>query len=355
MESAQSLITSAYAEASRGHLQHIYELLRSLNGKTSPADHVEEDLFRVREGFQDFKLEQVESQAPPTDFRRAEATGNLQLVHFARILQRTQLVGHFVSKGVEAPIHYGLEGAVILERRGRRFTVWGDAELKTSVILPFPFVQDQALLERFKGNPAFELVNSGGDRPEYTQLRISAVTKEHERAVDLRNRLYAAWKRSEGSNHNDILVIHGHIVDVPNDQLSPNCVSLDMHVYLPWQNSSVLEQMLQVPAGRRGPVLKVTRSSGDPMPKYMWFVRLRTSSKADPEFGLLCCTIIAGSDAEAISRADAFSQLVIAERLPVTFPAEGWDKLIFPLKLCKDYLDSLLPSRETVKSFFART
>jgi hypothetical protein len=355
MPSAQGALTSAFAEASRGHLQHIYDLLRALDGKTSPADHVEEDLFRVREGFQDYQLEQAETQAPMMDYRGQASAGGMQLVHFARILQRTQLVGHFVSGGVEVPIHYGLEGAVILKRESRRFSVWGDAELKTSVLVPFEFVKDKSILEKFGGRDDFDLVDTGGSRPEYTQLRISAVTKAHERAVALRNRLYGAWHKAEGANQNDVLVIHGHVVDLPNAELSKNCLSLDMHVYLPWQNSQILEQMLQIPAGRRGPVLKVSRTSGDPMSKYMWFVRLRTSSKADPEFGLLCCTIIARDDEDARARADEVSKLVIAERLPVSFPAEGWDKLIFPLKLCRDYLDSLLPSRETVKSFFART
>lgn len=347
-------LTSAFAEASRGHLQLIYELLRSLGGRTSPADQIEEELFRIREGFHEYKLEAVEQSAPGTDFRNfASGGGGKQLVHFARILQRTQLIGHFVHKGCEVPIHYAINGAVILERRGRRFTLWGRPLLTTSVMLPFAFVDDKSILSRFK-DPECELVDTGGDRMEYTQLRISAVKKAQERAVELRNRLYDQWHAAEGANANDILSIHGHVVDLPNDRLAPNCLALDMRVYLPWQNSELLEQMLQIPPGQRGPLLKVMHTVGDPRPKYLWFVRLRTSSKADPEFGLLNCNIIANSDQEAIVRANEFSALVMAERLPVSFPAEGWDKLIFPLKLCQDYLASLLPSRETVKSFFAR-
>ena len=37
-----------------------------------------------------------------------------------------------------------------------------------------------------------------------------------------------------------------------------------------------------------------------------------------------------------------------------SFPAEGWDKLIFPMKLCNDFLESMVATRETVKSYFAR-
>ena len=88
--------------------------------------------------------------------------------------------------------------------------------------------------------------------------------------------------------------------------------------------------------------------------KYTWFIRLRTSAKADPEFGLLRCAIIAGDDKTAIERCEKFTARVMAERLPVTFPAEGWDKLIFPVKLCRDYLESLIATKETVRSYFAR-
>lgn len=347
--------TAATAEASRSHLHRIFSLLSDLGGKTSPAESLEEDNFRVREGFHNFKLEKVEQHHPETDFSASERPADVKLVYFARMLQRTQLIGHFVHKGFEVPVHYAITGTIILRRDGRKFHVWGQPELRNNVLVPFSFVNDPQVLEQFSSNRELRLVDSGGDRPEYTQLRIAAVRRARELTLEQRGRLYIRWLRSEGKDSSKYLAASGMIADVPNKWLTSNFVALARRVYVPWQDSELLEPQLRIPAYHRGQVMRVINTVGnDPMPKYTWFVRLRSSAQADPEFGLLRCTIIADSDGEAAKRADALSARLIDERLPVTYPAENWDKLIFPLKLCQDYLSSLVPTRATVKSYFAR-
>jgi len=146
------------------------------------------------------------------------------------------------------------------------------------------------------------------------------------------------------------------VADVPNKQLGANLVALARRVYVPWKNAEILEPQLLIPAYHRGQVMRVKCvEGGDPMPKYTWFVRIRSGSMTDPEFGLVRCTCLAENEADAIKKADDVSARLVAERLPVTYPQEGWDKLIFPLKQCKDYLESLVPTKETVKSYFARS
>jgi len=352
--SAQLFGTAAVAQAGRSHLAAIFSLLRALGGKTSPTDHLEEDLFRIREGFHNFRLDAVESEASATDFLKSPRPPELHLTYFARTMQRTQLVGHFISQGVEIPVHYSITGAIILKREGRHFRVWDEAELTNNVLLPFAFVRDRGMLDEFRSASAVRLVDSGGDRAEYTQLRIAGVTKAMALTLEHRQRLYERWRSKEGADLSQGLIISGNLATVPNESLNANVLGIDRRVYLPWQNSQLLEPQLGLAAHRRGALLRVSAAQGDPMAKYMWFVRLRMSAKADPEFGLANCICLAANEGEARARADAFTARLIDERLPVSFPAEGWDKLIFPLKLCKDYLESLVPTRETVKSYFAR-
>jgi|GEM_PF-1375824 len=350
-----SVGTAAGAEASRSHLHRVFALLSDLGGRTSPAESLEEDNFRVREGFHNFRLETVEPEAPDRDYSQVERPADVNLVYFARMLQRTQLVGHFVHKGFEVPVHYAITGTIILQRAGRKFRVWGQPELRNNVLVPFQFVNDPAVLEQFSSDRELRLVDSGGDRPEYTQLRIAAVRRARELTLEQRGRLYIRWLRAEGKDQTNFMAASGMVADVPNKWLTSNFVALARRVYVPWQNSELLEPQLRIPAYGRGQVMSVINTVGDdPMPKYTWFVRLRSSAQADPEFGLLRCTIVADSDSEATARADALSARLIDERLPVTYPAENWDKLIFPLKLCQDFLSSLVPTRATVKSYFAR-
>lgn len=347
---------AAGTSTGRSHLHQIFNLLSKLGGKTSPAETIEEDAFRVREGFHRFKLEQVESEPPGIDFSTAGRPEHVNLVYFARMMQRTQLVGHFINKGREVPVHYALTGAILLKRENRKFHVWGDPELRANVILPFKYVNDPAVLEDFKHSKEFYLVDSGSGRAEYTQHRIAAVRKAREITMDMRARMYAAWREREGADDSKFIVISGMVADVPNEKFSSNFVATARRVYVPWQNAELLEPHLLTPAYYRSALMRsINTEGGDPMPKYTWFLRMRSSSQADPEFGLLRCTCVADNTKQAIQRANDISARLLDERLPVTFPAEQWDRLIFPLKLCREYLDSLVPSRDTVKSYFARS
>jgi hypothetical protein len=347
--------TAALTAASRSHLNHIFVLLSELGGRTSPADHIEEENFRVREGFHKFRLDPVEHSAPDIDFATVERPENVQLIYFARALQRTQLVGHFYHKGIEVPVHYAITGAIILERRNRKFKVWRQPELRTNVMLPFKFVDKREVLEQFQSDQQVQLIDTGGERPEYTQLRIAAVHKARELTLELRSKLCSAWGLSEGEDLTKYMVLSGTVADIPNKLLGPNFFALARRVYVPWINSELIEPQLLTPPYHRGQVMRTTFTEGDdPLTKYTWFVRLRSSSQADPEFGLVRCTCLADNDKEIIEKANHISARLVDERLPVTFPAEGWDKLISPMKLCKDFLESMVPTRETVKSYFAR-
>src|SRR5690606_13984731 len=115
----------AQVEESRGHLHRIHRLLADLKGRNSPAESIEEDLFRVREGYHNFRLDSFSQPAPEINFQKTPVPHSLNLRFFSRTLQRTQLVGHFLVKGQEVPVHYSITGAIVLMRQNRSFKVWG--------------------------------------------------------------------------------------------------------------------------------------------------------------------------------------------------------------------------------------
>jgi hypothetical protein len=342
------------AEVGRGHLAHIYDLLHALGGRTSAALGTEEGNFRVREGYQDFRLDPAEAVAPLREVARQPAQSSLALSYFARTLQLTQLIGHFVSEGVEIPVHYCITGAIILRREQRRFRVWGEPLLRNHVLLPLRFVKDKSVLAQFGGGD-FTIEDTGAERAEYTQMRISAVRQAMELTRRLRSQLYDKWRTTDGSDASQVLVLSGNVFDIASSALSANTLAIDPQFYAPWQNSALLEPALKTEIFNRSQLLRISKpDGGSDLVKYMWFSRLRKTKQAVPEFGLLRCTIIAADDAAAARRADELTTRLLAERIPVTFPEPDWDRLIFPIKLCQDYLESMIPSRETVRSYFAR-
>jgi hypothetical protein len=342
------------AEVGRGHLARIYDLLHALGGRTSAALEIEEDTFRIREGYQDFRIDEAEPAAPLRDFHHQPERSPLELAYFGRTLQLTQLIGHFVSGSVEIPVHYCITGAIILSRTERKFHVWGQPKLENHVLLPKQFVKDPSVLQQFE-SADLRISDSGADRPEYTQMRISAVRRALELTRNLRHGLYQQWRASDGAEQRRLLVLSGNIFDIPNSELSGNVVAIDPQFYAPWQNSGLLEPALKTEAYNRSQLLRVSKpGTGQDLAKFMWYVRLRKTKQAIPEFGLLRCMIVAEDEVAASAWADAVSTRLLDERIPVTFPEHDWDRLIFPVKLCQDYLESMIPSRETVRSYFAR-
>jgi hypothetical protein len=342
------------AEVGRGHLARIYDLQQALGGRSSAALEIEEDTFRIREGYQDFRVDEAEPASPLRDFHQQPEKSPLELAYFGRTLQLTQLIGHFVSNGVEIPVHYCITGAIILSRSERKFHVWGEPKLENYVLLPKRFVKDPAVLEQFE-SADLQIKDTVADRAEYTQMRICAVRAALVLTRSLRHSLYQQWRAGDGAEQRRLLVLSGNIFDIPNSELSGNVVAIDPQFYAPWQNSALLEPALKTELYNRSQLLRVSKPGGDDgLAKYMWYVRLRKTKQAVPEFGLLRCMIVAEDEVAASAWADAVSTRLLDERIPVTFPAHDWDRLIFPVKLCQDYLESMIPSRQTVRSYFAR-
>ena len=223
----------AQIEESRGHLHRIHRLLADLKGRNSPAESIEEDLFRVREGYHNFRLDSFSQPAPEINFQKNPVSHSLNLRFFSRTLQRTQLVGHFLVKGQEVPVHYSITGAIVLMRQNRSFKVWGSPALRYNVLLPFRYVEDRSVLDSIRNDSLIHLVDSEADRDEYTQMRISAVRKAHEITRQLRGGLFSQWKEKEGKDLSQVMVADGMIGGrhrSPKPQLLYRCARNPGHV-----------------------------------------------------------------------------------------------------------------------------
>ena len=250
-----------HVEAERNHLHHIFNLLSELGGKTSPVAHLEEELFRIREPYSNYRLDPVEQAHSGIDYRNAPLPDDLHLAFFAREIQRTQLIGHFVHEGYEIPVHFAILGAVILERKQRSFNAWHQPKLKNVVLLPEKFCP-AAVVAKFRAIPGLEVIDSGGERPEYTQLRIDALKCARAQTQKLRWELIQQWKTLEGSDLHEALVVDSMDIETPPSELVSNFVALSNQVYVPWSNAEVIERQLQIGAHERGILLKVTPTAG---------------------------------------------------------------------------------------------
>jgi hypothetical protein len=51
---------------------------------------------------------------------------------------------------------------------------------------------------------------------------------------------------------------------------------------------------------------------------------------------------------DAASHAERISRSLLSERLPTSYPAPRWDKHLYPIRACENYLSSVMPSISTI-------
>jgi len=337
----------------RRNLQIVDDFLQRVGARTSPSSSMEEETFRMREGFQDFALALVEKENPQRTLERLDEPPGREIGFFCSSIQRTELVGHFIHQGQQIPLHYSIVGSLILKRDQRHFHVWEQPVKREYVLAPLAILEDADRLRAdFGGDQAVLLRDTGGKDLDYTQLRIAAVNSARTLRFECRQQVLAQWQQTAGKNPENLLVIHDSLLRVRNRDLSPSMVGIVMTSYVPFRNRELLTNQLMLKEFQRGQVFRIELPEHPEERKYSWFVKLRSSEQAGPEFGLVRLETIAADDEAACALADDLSHLVVEERFPVSFPAPDWDKLIFPLKLCDQYLNSLVPSKQTVHSYF---
>jgi hypothetical protein len=339
----------------RKNLQVVSDFLARIGGRTSPIPSLEEDNFRMREGFQRFTIELVEDASPGKSFLESATEPEHRMDFFASSLQRTQLVGHYYTEGQEVPLHYVIVSTIILQRKDRVFHAWTHAVKREYMLAPLRFLPNPDDLRReFTSDLPVILDDSGGDELNYTQLRIAAVNRARELKWETRQQLIGKWTSEVGKDPNTMMVLNDSLLYNHNDELTQNILGFLRIVYVPFGGKEKLANHLVLPEFHRGQLFKVVDPEHKENTKYSWFIKMRGLHKAEPEYGLVRLEMLAANDDEAKRKADDLSYLMVRERFPVTFPAPQWDKLIFPHKLCDQYLNSLVPSSETIQAYFMR-
>lgn len=344
------------AVVERNSLQSVMEILSEVGGRTSPIPQLEEEIYRLRDNQRLYSMQRVDNHdlkrlynAPPE-----HVPGRID--YFLDTHQRTQLIGHFLTPlGLQVPIHYSMIMCLILERKERRFKVWSEPILRHLLLMPFAFLNGKVQKECFRGE--VEIVDTEISDPDYTQIRVQSVQIAFRELTKIKLDLLSKW-RQKTSGSNSYLIHNGSSLEDPNELLDPRLIGWSKTVYLPFKGAKEANiKHLELSSFQRSPVFKLFREDekGASSTKYAWFIKLREHTRHGPEFGLVKPHIIANSDDEAVKIAEWMSYLLLLERQPATFPASGWDKLIFPIKLCRTYLDGIVPTHETIRSFFDRS
>lgn len=84
------------------------------------------------------------------------------------------------------------------------------------------------------------------------------------------------------------------------------------------------------------------------MPVFSWYLRLRDPGVNEVTFGLV--RVEMASSLTTLAMADEVSRWLMAETAPLSLPDPRWDRMLYPIRDCEQYLKSKAPSRILLES-----
>lgn len=269
---------------------------------------------------------------------RAHAVRGEPVVRFAAFLDGTQ-TSRVVQYLAGVPVVHASVAAVIRVRQDRRMRTWREPLMSRALYAPLGLLPDRArsaLLE--SGVEVFDTsANRDIESIHPFALQEAALTAIQRHRSALERALAEEWVRAgEGE-----LFVDGGIsesADVARSPLVVGVVKTHQQLYV---HGDDLLTLFSLRAGERSSVTRVSPRTRTAV--MSWYLRLRDAGGRDPLWGLVrveCAD--SGNSARAVAaRADDVSRWVLAEALPLALPDGRWDKMVYGIRDCEEFLRAI--------------
>lgn len=272
--------------------------------------------------------------------------------------QRTVHIGYIPAKignvQVLIPVHFFVVAAVILQRERGKLKVWHQPEMQQGILVERSLVPDQTVLTHFEGS-GMMIVDTQAVGGDYYDLRRKALREAKDRRLAAENRLIECWRQNTHADDR-FLVIDGTLMNLRNEQNVERCVGVSKSFGNRYFSISDHNRILQMAEFERSWTFRFhsDEEGGDSRmgarERISWYLRLRSGSHADPEFGLVRVEISQRHVGQASDLANRFSRSLLSERLPTAYPAPRWHNHLYPIQACENYLSSVMPSITTINA-----
>jgi hypothetical protein len=265
---------------------------------------------------------------------------------FAAFLDGTQSSRIIAFVNGIAIVH-GTVGAVVRERREQRMVTWASA-IEQRVYaprraLPAAYWDSLAGLGIELIDTSDEQAPGGGSAAHPFTLRDAAVNRVGRDRERLEQRFVSDWCAREQR----MLFVDGGIASglpattgVAGDVTTASCIAgvVKSHRTLYAEGEDLL-RIFALHAGQRSSVFRVASSKRAPVAS--WYLRLRDPAGQDPMWGLVRVEVadLAGRpEPEVADRATVVSQWILAEVAPLALPDARWDKMVYGVRDCEQFL-----------------
>ena len=264
----------------------------------------------------------------------AEGSG---FTHFLDGIQRSRVA--LIWHGV--PVIWGYAAACIRTRGPDRLMRLSPEMLdwREALIFPFNLAPEEELtgsgLECVDSSPK-AVIQAEEDNPAYIRQYSLEMLGDIRRGLE--RALLQRWVRSAGEG--GWLLVDGELPDSGEEGSLRRVAGLIKSHQTRYFSGEEQRRVLDLPEGQRTSVFQPHRHGYRPV--YSWYLRLRDPSGQDQTFGLV--RVEAPADEEILRMAGEISGWLLAERTPLSLPDARWDRLIYPVRDCEQYLRSIAPS-----------
>jgi hypothetical protein len=234
---------------------------------------------------------------------------------------------------------HGTVAAVIRQRNERRMTTWRAPILRRALYAPMSLLpRDWSEAMAATDLPVVDTLArrkpESGHPFELQEIAYQAVLGDRE---IVEKELAETWC-GHSTEH---LFVDGGISGsrgVARAAVAVGVVKSHQKLYV---RADDLPLVMRLQTGERSSVVRIAESKRAPVAS--WYLRLRDATGYDPFWGLVRIEIAEGPrvGAGVGERADEVSRWVLAEALPLSVPDARWDKMVYGIRDCEEYLRAI--------------
>jgi hypothetical protein len=243
------------------------------------------------------------------------------------------------------PIVYGFTGAVVRARdEGRRMATC-DCDSGANLYFPFSHVDFQSMLDA--GLPCRDVESEVQDKLDPAQAHPAKLKEAAQQAVSNNRRKREAGladRWAKNALEDQWLLWDGSIAEgyeVSKHSRAVGVIKSHQTQYFTAEKQAII---LSLKVGERSSVFRPTSARRTPV--YSWYLRLHGNAGKDIYFGLI--RVEAAARKETLALADEISRWLLAERSPLSLPDSRWDRMLYPIRDCEQYLRSIKPSKTMI-------
>lgn len=275
--------------------------------------------------------------------------------HFIDGIQHAHLLYYLCTEQGFLPVVYGYISAIVLERQDRYLMPLQDFwECQEALYLPAEWADVDILTQRgISVHDTFERV--APTHFSFDTLLIKAGGTVARKRDQLERRLAERWINERGLNPNDWLLVDGSIADlVVNQPLrrALRVVGVSKTHHTAYFSGESLNRIYSMQAHERSSLFRPILPNAQQVPEvYSWYLRLRWAEGSAPAFGLVRIEMPLAE--ETLRCVDEVSAWLIQEARPLSLPDPRYDRLIYPFRMCEQFLRSRAPSHAVIETAMA--